>query len=100
MTQSVTVNGVTLTRAQVESALEELNKPEFSIPILARVQHRTNGNIGVVIRGDVQGRYINSRITAGDTFWQNHPLTVVNGVGSGDSYRTERGLLEVWKVIS
>ncbi len=91
---SVVVNGITLTREQVEDALVALNTPEVpGVPCLTRVQRINRPEVqGVVIRGQVQEDYDRQR--SGRTI-----LTVVDAGGFGYSFSSVENLLTTWEVV-
>lgn len=89
---NVTVNGVSLTRAQVEQAMATLNTPAppappvYKVPeclqrVIGRRETWAAGMTGVVITGKVQRRY---------AYTSNLPssvgVTVVTNDGNGRSY--------------
>ena len=93
MKQSVEVNGVSLTRAQVEKAWKELNKEEIKVPCLTRVFRKGAPQLkGVVITGYVQQVYTAEMMN------EAYKYTVIRVDGGGTSYETEEELLEYWEV--
>lgn len=99
MKNTVTVNGVTLSRAQVEDALKTLNAPELSIENLTHVESKSKNQRGIVLVGSVQQSYVHGRNTE-----YMPPLigryTVVTTGGYGSTYETVEALLKDWTVVS
>ena len=86
---TVKVNGVELTRAQVEQALTELN----AVPALKNLMRVTGlGHRGVILIGDVQQKYVKQKGCPEGRY------TVVDENGGGWSYETVEGLLQSWTV--
>lgn len=94
MKNRITINGVELTRQQVEAAMAALNTPD-PIPNLTRVHRRTSGECGVVIRGSVQHNYVTSFESG---LFRNCSVTVVSAKGGGSSYRSDADLLLYWHI--
>lgn len=93
MRETVVVEGVTLTRAALEKALEDINQPD--IKHLDRVTRIYQGSRidGVVIHGSAQQAYAKgANISACD--W-----TVIGGDGYGYSFSSLEHLRSIWERV-
>lgn len=99
MKNTVTVNGVTLSRAQVEDALKTLNAPELSIENLTHVEGKLSRQKGIVLVGDVQQKYLYGKNTQyGSNFVGQYTVVAANGYSA--TYETVEALLKNWTVVS
>lgn len=100
MKDKVSINGVELTRAQVEAALADLNRVEVApVANLTRVKKRAAiGNHpwekGIVIKGTTQNYY---RIGKG--YQANLTVLVEQESGGGNSYVDDAAMLTQWEVV-
>jgi hypothetical protein len=94
----VTVDGVTLSRAQVEAAVVALNKVEPHYPNLSRVKRVHGSTVGIVLRGRIQEIYTQNEYNrrAGIT----GPVTIVEVSGSGNTYDSEEQMQRQWDLLS
>lgn len=99
--ETVVVDGVTLTRAQVEQALKDLNTPKV-IPFKCgdRVIYTPSGgglsHFGTVITGSVQHSYLKA------IGWNraDYSLTIVTDTGGGSSFRdTAAAIAGRWTLV-
>lgn len=95
MKDRITINGVELTRQQVEAARAALNTPD-PIPNLTRVCRRSDRTVtGIVLKGPIQRCYA-------ENYKGSYPtstVVVVEPCGGGNSYNDDADLLRLWKVV-
>lgn len=90
MTETVLVNGVTLTRAQVEEAVKQLNQPD-PLKHLDQVVNRHGGRRGVVIIGEAQQAYVRGVRLMGK-------ITVIDEYEHGFTYSSDENAQKQWKL--
>jgi hypothetical protein len=94
---SVQIDGVTLTRTQLENALVEINKQVE--PTIAHFQRVYCGSHeGIVIVGPAQRRYLRGLQQEGKT-WISGEYTVIGVSGSCYTYASVAALLRTWSIV-
>lgn len=95
MKDGVTVNGVYLTRSDIEAAVKRLNEPLLAC--LTRLKNKDSRKTGVVITGYVQKTYRKGYHESLDPF-NAGDYTVVDQDGQGYTYNSENALLKFWDI--
>jgi hypothetical protein len=98
MKNEVIIDGVKLTRAQVEKALKDLNTP-IIFENLTRVVSRHDRRVeGVVVIGEAQQRYIRATLL-NSSMCEATKYTVFQTHGGAASYVDVETLLKDWRTI-
>lgn len=94
MKDIVTIDGVTLSRKQVEKAYQEMNAPP-PLKHLDRVRRRFfTSEWGVVLIGPAQQAYMR-----GMDLQTKYRVTIIAESGAGESYLSSEMAFDTWEVI-